>query len=68
MQMRSKMWTYKHWQYLDDEEKDVAGIVTQSMLTYLKSTKIDLWKNAYMKLLYKPFSKIDKKTAVNKFL
>ena len=34
------MWTY--WQYLDDEENDVAGIVTQSMLTYVKSTKIHL--------------------------
>ena len=42
--MRSEMWTYKHWQYLDDEEKDVAGIVTQSMLTYLKSTKIHFGK------------------------
>ena len=42
--MRSEMWTYKHWQYLDDEEKDVAGIVTKSMLTYLKSTKIHFGK------------------------
>ena len=33
-QMRSKMWTYKHWQYLNDEETDVAQIVTQSTLTY----------------------------------
>ena len=28
------MWTYKHWQYLNDEETDVAQIVTQSTLTY----------------------------------
>ena len=32
-QVKSKMWTYKYWKYLDDE-----GIVTQSTLTYLKST------------------------------
>ena len=43
-QMRSKMWTYKHWQYLDDKENDVAGIATQFTLIYLKSTKIYLWK------------------------
>ena len=33
-QMRSKMCTYKHWQYLNDEETDVTQIVTQSTLTY----------------------------------
>ena len=28
--MRSKMWTYKHWQYLGDADNYAAGIVTQS--------------------------------------
>ena len=37
-QVKSKMWTYKHWKYLDDEVNHVVGIVTQSKLTYLKST------------------------------
>ena len=37
-QVKSKMWTYKYWKYLDDEGNHVVGIVTQSTLTYLKST------------------------------
>ena len=43
-QMRSKMYTYTHWKYIDDEENDVAGIITQSKLTYLNTTKIQLWR------------------------
>ena len=37
-QVKSKMWTYIYWKYLDDEGNPVVGIVTQSTLTYLKST------------------------------
>ena len=59
--MRSKMWTYKHWQCLDDEEKDVAGIVTQSMLTYLKSTKIHLWQKSLHETFVKTFLKNQQK-------
>ena len=67
-QMRSNMWTYKHWQYLDDEENDVAGIVFHSTLTYLESTKIQLWKKSlhetFVEIFLKSPQKIDKKTAV----
>ena len=55
--MRSKIWTYKHWQYLDDEENDFAGIVTQSTLTYLKSTKIHLWKKSLYETFVETFLK-----------
>ena len=51
------MWTYKHCQYLDDEENDVAGIVTQSTLTYLESTKIHLWKKSLHETFVETFLK-----------
>ena len=56
-QMRSKMWTYKHWQYLNDGETDVAEIVTQSTLIYLKSTKIHLWKKSLHETFVETFLK-----------
>ena len=55
--MRLKMLTYKHWQYLDNEENDIAGIVTQSTLTYLKSTKIHLWKKSLYETFVETFLK-----------
>ena len=51
------MWTYKHWQYLNDGETDVAEIVTQSTLIYLKSTKIHLWKKSLHETFVETFLK-----------